>query len=83
MSEFKRRALSEEAAWQKLQELYNSSGKQLNMRALFAQDPQRFSRYSHRLQTPDGEMLFDFSKNLINEEILNSLIRLVNFFMKF
>jgi hypothetical protein len=29
------------------------------------------------LQTPDGEILFDFSKNLIDEEILASLYKLV------
>ena len=31
---------------------------------------------SRRLQTPDGEILFDLSKNLINEEILAALIAL-------
>jgi glucose-6-phosphate isomerase len=78
MSDSKRRPLTEEAAWQKLQGLYNAQSSTLNMRNLFAQDPSRFNKYSHRLQTPDGEILFDFSKNLITEEILSSLLELVS-----
>ena len=73
-----RKPLTEEATWQKLQELYNTTRNKMNLRAMFAEDSNRFSKYSHRLQTPDGELLFDFSKNLINEEILKSLIQLVN-----
>ena len=77
MSNSSRKPLTEEAAWQKLQGLYDTQSATLNMRSLFAQDPSRFSKYSHRLQTPDGEILFDFSKNLVTEEILKSLIELV------
>ena len=32
---------------------------------------------SKRLATPDGEILFDFSKNLINQEIMHALLKLV------
>lgn len=71
-----RKPLTEEASWKKLEQLYQSAGKSLNMRNLFAQDPKRFDKYAHRLQTPDGEMLFDFSKNLINEDILKALLDL-------
>jgi glucose-6-phosphate isomerase len=77
MSNASRRPLTEEAAWQKLQSLYDTQSATLNMRNLFAQDPSRFSKYSHTLQTPDGEILFDFSKNLITEEILKTLLELV------
>lgn len=33
---------------------------------------------SHTLQTPDGEMLFDFSKNILTEEIMQALLQLVS-----
>lgn len=80
MSENKqqRRALKEEKSWQKLQDLYNKHGTSLSMKQLFAEDGNRFATYSHRLATKDGEILFDFSKNIINAEILNSLFDLVS-----
>ena len=71
-----RRALTEEASWQKLKDLHSSHGSKLLLRELFSKDPARFAKYSERLQTPDGEILFDFSKNLINEEILGALFAL-------
>lgn len=71
--------LTEEKAYQHLKDLYEQQGKKLNMRELFAQDADRFSKYSHLLTTPDGEILFDFSKNLINQEILDALLQLVFF----
>jgi len=77
MSEFKRKALSEENSWKKLTELHSSVGTKLNLRQLFNEDPSRFSKFSHRMETPDGEILFDFSKNIINEEILAALLNLV------
>lgn len=76
MSENKRRPLTEEASWQKLQSLYETVGKKLEMRSLFAQEPNRFAKLSQRLQTPDGEILFDFSKNIVNDEILTALLQL-------
>lgn len=72
-----RKPLKEEKSWQKLQDLFNKHGSSLNMNTMFAQDRQRFAKFSQRLNTPDGEILFDFSKNIINEEILNSLLELV------
>jgi hypothetical protein len=33
--------------------------------------------FSQRLATPDGEILFDFSKNIINQEIMHALFKLV------
>lgn len=72
-----RKALKEEKSWQKLQELHNKHGSSLNMKQMFAEDGNRFANFSHRLNTNDGEMLFDFSKNIINAEILNALLDLV------
>ena len=42
------------------------------MRALFAQDPQRFEKFSLRF----GETLFDYSKNRITEETMRLLFDL-------
>ena len=33
-------------------------------------------KFSQRLSTPDGEILFDFSKNIINQEIMHALFKL-------
>lgn len=78
MSEFKRAHFTKEPAFDNLKSLFAQYGTSLNMRKMFADNPQRFEAFSHRLQTPDGEILFDFSKNLINQEILDGLIQLVN-----
>ncbi|CAF0764715.1 unnamed protein product [Brachionus calyciflorus] len=76
MPEFKRAHLTSEPAFQNLKSLHAKYASSINMRELFEQDSKRFEKYSHRLETPDGEILFDFSKNLINEEVLNALIQL-------
>jgi len=58
-------------AWQALIE-HKHSTEQLHMRELFAQDPQRFARFSVK----SGEILFDFSKNRINSDSLSLLCNL-------
>ena len=50
-------------AWQALQQ-HHRAVAQLHMRDLFAQDPQRFTRFSLRI----GDILFDYSKNRITPE---------------
>lgn len=45
---------------------------------LFKQDPQRFQKYSLKMDTPDGPILFDYSKNIINEETMKRLFNLAN-----
>ena len=80
MSDLKKKPLTEENSWIRLKELHQSSN--LVMKQLFAEDGKRFEKYSRRLATPDGEILFDFSKNIINEEILNTLLNLVNEYFK-
>lgn len=69
--------LADEPSWKNLKDLHAKVGSKVTMRQLFAEDADRFSKFSHRLQTPnDGEILFDFSKNIINEEILQALLKL-------
>ena len=58
------------AAWQQLQDHINS--KVLSMKALFADDPQRFERFSIR----NGALLLDYSKNLITAETMELLRQL-------
>lgn len=43
---------------------------------MFADDPKRFEKFSMEIPTVDGPLLFDFSKNLINEQILGELFQL-------
>src|SRR5688572_20056655 len=59
------------AAWQELKKHRERIG-QKRISQLFEEDPGRFSRYS----ITDGDLLADFSKNLIDEEVRNSLQRL-------
>lgn len=68
--------LLDKSTWKNLKELHRTHGKQLNLRQLFADDPQRFERYSLKIDIPDGPMLFDYSKNLITDDILKELLAL-------
>jgi glucose-6-phosphate isomerase len=58
-------ALTESAAWQALSR-HHAQVKDVHMRDLFAQDPDRFSRFSLRLE----DLLFDFSKNRVTAETM-------------
>lgn len=73
------RLASEYSAWKQLQELYDTQRSQLVLKDLFAQDPARFSKFSREYVSPDDPtvtFLLDFSKNLITEPILNTLLSL-------
>ena len=67
-------ALSRDPAFKKLLEWHKAHAASLNLRQLFQQDPQRFSKFSTTLKTEHGELLVDYSKNLITEEGLKLLI---------
>ncbi|KAL1500982.1 hypothetical protein ABEB36_006392 [Hypothenemus hampei] len=69
--------LTSEAIWQKIQDYYNSKGKNLVIKDLFAQDPARFEKFSLILPTPaDGDILLDYSKNRIDKDGLGLLFQL-------
>jgi glucose-6-phosphate isomerase len=68
--------LIEKSSWKNLKKLYDTVGIKLNLLQLFSNDNQRFKRYSLEINTIDGPILFDYSKNLINDEILNELFEL-------
>ncbi|TWW76107.1 Glucose-6-phosphate isomerase [Takifugu flavidus] len=92
-------ALSNDPEYRKLKQWYKANAGSLNMRDMFAAEPDRFSRFSHSqldlvkppthhdrddrvvvsgttLQTEEGDILLDFSKNLINQEVLDMLLLL-------
>jgi glucose-6-phosphate isomerase len=55
-------------AWQLLRE-HQRELSEVHMRDLFAQDPQRFERFSLRI----GEILFDYSKNRVTQKTMGLL----------
>ena len=58
-------------SWKHLEKCYKKFGK-AEMREMFAKDPQRAEKYSLKL----GNMVFDYSKNRINDRIKNALLML-------
>ena len=64
-------ALTSSPAWQNLQKHYETQ-KDVQMRDLFAQDPERFNKFSLEF----GGLLLDFSKNRITAETLKLLLAL-------
>ncbi len=63
--------LEELPAWQALTKHHGEIAA-VQMRDLFARDPQRFARFSLR----HGDILFDYSKNRITEETMSLLLDL-------
>ncbi|MBI5634802.1 MAG: glucose-6-phosphate isomerase [Nitrospirae bacterium] len=59
------------AAWKKLK-VHFGEMKDRQMKDLFAHDPERFQKHAIRFE----DMLFDYSKNIINEETLGLLLDL-------
>ncbi|XP_037539235.1 glucose-6-phosphate isomerase [Nematolebias whitei] len=69
-------ALSADPNFQKLEQWYQAHGSSLNMRAMFDSDPERFGKFSTTLKTEDGEVLLDYSKNRINQDVMKMLLAL-------
>ncbi|XP_035810845.1 glucose-6-phosphate isomerase-like [Amphiprion ocellaris] len=67
-------ALTEDPTFQKLQQWFKANGGGLNMRAMFDGDLERFNKFSTTLKTDDGEILLDYSKNLITQEVMDMLV---------
>lgn len=64
-------------AWKKLQGIYDTTGKDIKVQSEFSKDAKRFEKYSKTFTNYDGsKILFDFSKNLVNDEVLAALIEL-------
>ncbi|XP_060931956.1 glucose-6-phosphate isomerase-like [Limanda limanda] len=67
-------ALTSDPNFQKLQQWYKEHGAGLKMRDMFEEDKDRFSRFSTTLKTDDGDILLDYSKNLINQDVMDMLL---------
>jgi len=61
------------AAWRSLQEHF-SEMKNVHMRELFKQEPDRFSKYS----ISNRDIVFDHSKNIINDKTIQLLLQLAS-----
>lgn len=49
----------------------------MELKDYFAKDPERFEKFSHTFNASDGsEILFDFSKNYLNQDTLDLLVNL-------
>ncbi|MBF0486056.1 MAG: glucose-6-phosphate isomerase [Candidatus Omnitrophica bacterium] len=66
---------TETGSWNILRLLANNSEKRYNLRELFELDPRRAESASFKL---NGEIEVDFSKNLLDENVLKALISLGN-----
>lgn len=63
------------AAWSALQSHHDQVGRNFVLTEEFSKDPARFSKFSHAFSNfDDSSILFDFSKNLVNEETLKLLV---------
>jgi len=68
---------SELPAWKTLEQTYKSSGESFKVKEAFEKDPKRFEKLSRTFTNFDGsKVLFDFSKNLVDDEILSQLVAL-------
>lgn len=65
-------------AWKALAEHHATVGKSFVLKEAFAKDPKRFEKFSFIFENPvdKSETIFDFSKNLINDETLAALVAL-------
>jgi glucose-6-phosphate isomerase len=64
---------TETAAWRKLEMIFLTL-QATHMRELFDEDPERFEKFSIQFE----DVLVDFSKNILNEEVIKLLIELAN-----
>ncbi|KAG5518831.1 hypothetical protein PMAC_002361 [Pneumocystis sp. 'macacae'] len=64
-------------SWNLLQKYYDEKGKNLLVKDLFELDKNRFEKFSKKFgNSQDDYILFDFSKNIIDDELFKLLIQL-------
>jgi len=72
-----KKPLKETESWKNLQSYFDENKNVINIVDMFNRDKDRFSKFSVNLTTPlDGPLLVDFSKNRINEEVMQLLFNL-------
>ncbi|GAB1291925.1 Glucose-6-phosphate isomerase [Apodemus speciosus] len=69
-------ALTRNPQFQKLLEWHRANSANLKLRELFEKDPERFNHFSLDLNTNHGHILVDYSKNLVNKEVMQMLVDL-------
>ncbi|GFZ45715.1 Glucose-6-phosphate isomerase [Saitozyma sp. JCM 24511] len=69
---------SQYPSWKKLEQLQSSKKAKLVLKDLFASDPSRFDKHSltFKSSSPETEILLDYSKNLVDDEVLSALFAL-------
>nr|XP_049701733.1 glucose-6-phosphate isomerase [Helicoverpa armigera] len=69
--------LKQDPAYVEIQKFYDANWDKINIQQLFQQDANRFNKFSLRIPTPnDGEILLDYSKNRINDQLWALLLNL-------
>jgi len=69
--------LKETEAWKKLNNYFEENKNKINILDLFNKDAERFNKFSVKLNTPlDGPLLVDYSKNRVNDEVMELLFNL-------
>ncbi|XP_076012042.1 glucose-6-phosphate isomerase b [Genypterus blacodes] len=68
--------LTQDPNFKKLQEWYTAHALSLNMRHMFEADKERFNKLSVSLNTEDGDILLDYSKNLVTDDVMKMLVDL-------
>ncbi|KAI4184034.1 MAG: hypothetical protein L6R41_005019 [Letrouitia leprolyta] len=65
-------------AWKKLQEHHVTLGREIILREAFKKDPKRFEKFSRTFNNTadNSEILFDFSKNFIEDSTISLLVEL-------
>jgi glucose-6-phosphate isomerase len=76
MTDLSKPLLSADAAYKALKNYHAKNASSINIREMFASDPKRFDKFSRVLKTGDGDLLLDFSKNLINDDVFKLLLDL-------
>jgi glucose-6-phosphate isomerase len=71
MSNLPKSKLTQSNTWKALEDHFNEIRHE-HMRNMFAQDPDRFEKFSLKL----NDILFDYSKNIIDESTMQKLLRL-------
>ncbi|XP_051918262.1 glucose-6-phosphate isomerase a [Hippocampus zosterae] len=66
--------LTEDPNYRRLEQLHRAHGGSMKMRDMFAAEPDRFRRFSVKAETPEGDLLLDYSKNLITQEVMSMLL---------
>ncbi|XP_041883606.1 glucose-6-phosphate isomerase [Corvus kubaryi] len=69
-------ALSGDPHFKKLVEWHKANSSKLVLRQLFEADKDRFQKFSLTLNTDHGDILLDYSKNLVTEEVMKMLMEL-------